>query len=68
MCIRDRFYSLYKKSVDPLYPTPKDSRNLSKTNVLEDNELSYESLVNRAMASVSQGLVDKSSMVLIGIL
>lgn len=24
------FYSLYKKSVDPLYPTPKDSRNLSK--------------------------------------
>lgn len=61
------FYSLYKKSVDPLYPTPKDSRNLSKTNVLEDNELSYESLVNRAMASVSQGLVDKSSMVLIGI-
>lgn len=61
------FYSLYKKSVDPLYPTPKDSRNLSKTNVLEDNELSYESLVNRVMASVSQGLVDKSSMVLIGI-
>lgn len=61
------FYSLYKKSVDPLYPTPKDSRNLSKTNVLEDNELSYESLVNKAMASVSQGLVDKSSMVLIGI-
>lgn len=61
------FYSLYKKSVDPLYPTPKDTRNLSKTNVLEDNELSYESLVNRAMASVSQGLVDKSSMVLIGI-
>lgn len=61
------FYSLYKKSVDPLYPTPKNSRNLSKTNVLEDNELSYESLVNRAMASVSQGLVDKSSMVLIGI-
>ena len=61
------FYPLYKKSVDPLYPTPKDSRNLSKTNVLEDNELSYESLVNRAMASVSQGLVDKSSMVLIGI-
>lgn len=61
------FYSLYKKSVDPLYPTPKDSRNLSKTNVLEDNELSYESLVNRAMASVSQGLIDKSSMVLIGI-
>lgn len=61
------FYSLYKKSVDPLYPTPKDSRNLSKTNVLEDNELSYESLVNRAMASVSQGLVDKSSTVLIGI-
>lgn len=61
------FYSLYKRSVDPLYPTPKDTRNLSKTNVLEDNELSYESLVNRAMASVSQGLVDKSSMVLIGI-
>lgn len=61
------FYSLYKRSVDPLYPTPKDTRNLSKTNVLEDNELSYESLVNRAMASVSQGLVDKSSTVLIGI-
>lgn len=61
------FYSLYKKSVDPLYPTPKDSRNLSKINVLEDTELTYESLANRAMASVAQGLVDKSSMVLVGI-
>lgn len=61
------FYSLYKKSVDPLYPSTKDTRNLSKTNILEDTELTYESLVNRAMASVSQGLVDKSSMVLVGI-
>lgn len=61
------FYSLYKKSVDPLYPSAKGSRNLSKTNVLEDTELTYESLANRAMASVAQGLVDKSSMVLIGI-
>lgn len=61
------FYSLYKKSVDPLYPRDKESRNLSKTNVLEDTELTYESLANRAMASVAQGLVDKSSMVLIGI-
>lgn len=61
------FYSLYKKSVDPLYPSAKESRNLSKTNVLEDTELTYESLANRAMASVAQGLVDKSSMVLIGI-
>lgn len=60
-------YSLYKKSVDPLYPSAKESRNLSKTNVLEDTELTYESLANRAMASVAQGLVDKSSMVLIGI-
>lgn len=24
------FYSLYKKSVDPLYPSAKESRNLSK--------------------------------------
>lgn len=61
------FYSLYKKSVDPLYPSAKESRNLSKTNVLEDTELTYESLANRAMASVAQGLVDKSSMVLVGI-
>lgn len=61
------FYSLYKKSVDPLYPSAKESRNLSKINVLEDTELTYESLANRAMASVAQGLVDKSSMVLIGI-
>lgn len=61
------FYSLYKKSVDPLYPSAKESRNLSKTNVLEDTELTYESLANRVMASVAQGLVDKSSMVLIGI-
>ena len=61
------FYSLYKKSVDPLYPSAKDTRNLSKTNVLEDTELTYESLANRAMASVAQGLVDKSSMVLVGI-
>lgn len=61
------FYSLYKKSVDPLYPNAKESRNLSKINVLEDTELTYESLVNRAMASVAQGLVDKSSMVLVGI-
>ena len=61
------FYSLYKKSVDPLYPSAKESRNLSKTNVLEDTELTYESLANRAMVSVAQGLVDKSSMVLIGI-
>lgn len=61
------FYSLYKKSVDPLYPSAKGSRNLSKTNVLEDTELTYESLANRVMASVAQGLVDKSSMVLIGI-
>lgn len=61
------FYSLYKKSVDPLYPSAKESRNLSKTNVLEDTELTYKSLANRAMASVAQGLVDKSSMVLIGI-
>lgn len=61
------FYSLYKKSVDPLYPSAKESRNLSKTNVLEDTELTYESLANRAMGSVAQGLVDKSSMVLIGI-
>lgn len=61
------FYGLYKKSVDPLYPSAKESRNLSKTNVLEDTELTYESLANRAMASVAQGLVDKSSMVLIGI-
>lgn len=61
------FYSLYKKSVDPLYPSAKGSRNLSKTNVLEDTELTYESLASRAMASVAQGLVDKSSMVLIGI-
>lgn len=61
------FYSLYKKSVDPLYPSAKESRNLSKTNVLEDTELTYESLANRAMASIAQGLVDKSSMVLIGI-
>ena len=60
------FYSLYKKSVDPLYPSAKESRNLSKINV-EDTELTYESLANRAMASVAQGLVDKSSMVLIGI-
>lgn len=60
-------YSLYKKSVDPLYPSAKESRNLSKINVLEDTELTYESLANRAMASVAQGLVDKSSMVLIGI-
>ena len=61
------FYSLYKKSVDPLYPSAKESRTLSKTNVLEDTELTYESLANRAMASVAQGLVDKSSIVLIGI-
>ena len=61
------FYSLYKKSVDPLYPSAKESRNLSKINVLEDTELTYESLANRAMASVAQGLVDKSSMVLVGI-
>lgn len=61
------FYSLYKKSVDPLYPNAKESRNLSKINVLEDTELTYESLANRAMASVAQGLVDKSSMVLVGI-
>lgn len=61
------FYSLYKRSVDPLYPSTKESRNLSKTNVLEDTELTYESLTNRAMASVAQGLVDKSSMVLVGI-
>lgn len=61
------FYSLYKKSVDPLYPSAKESRNLSKTNVLEDTELTYESLANRAMASIAQGLVDKSSMVLVGI-
>ena len=61
------FYSLYKKSVDPLYPNAKGSRNLSKINVLEDTELTYESLANRAMASVAQGLVDKSSMVLVGI-
>lgn len=61
------FYSLYKKSVDPLYPNAKKSRNLSKINVLEDTELTYESLANRAMASVAQGLVDKSSMVLVGI-
>jgi microcystin-dependent protein len=61
------FYNLYKKSVDPLYPSAKESRNLSKTNVLEDTELTYESLANRAMASVAQGLVDKSSIVLIGI-
>lgn len=61
------FYSLYKKSVDPLYPSAKKSRNLSKINVLEDTELTYESLANRAMASVAQGLVDKSSMVLVGI-
>lgn len=61
------FYSLYKKSVDPLYPSAKDTRNLSKINVLEDTELTYESLANRAMASVAQGLVDKSSMVLVGI-
>ena len=60
------FYSLYKKSVDPLYPSAKESRNLSKINV-EDTELTYESLANRAMASVAQGLVDKSSMVLVGI-
>lgn len=60
-------YSLYKKSVDPLYPSAKESRNLSKINVLEDTELTYESLANRAMASVAQGLVDKSSMVLVGI-
>lgn len=61
------FYSLYKKSVDPLYPNAKESRNLSKINVLEDTELTYESLANRAMSSVAQGLVDKSSMVLVGI-
>lgn len=61
------FYRLYKKSVDPLYPSAKDTRNLSKINVLEDTELTYESLANRAMASVAQGLVDKSSMVLVGI-
>lgn len=61
------FYSLYKKSVDPLYPSAKESRNLSKINVLENTELTYESLANRAMASVAQGLVDKSSMVLVGI-
>lgn len=61
------FYSLYKKSVDPLYPNAKESRNLSKINVLEDTELTYESLANRAMASGAQGLVDKSSMVLVGI-
>lgn len=61
------FYSLYKKSVDPLYPNAKESRNLSKINVLEDTELTYESLANRAMTSVAQGLVDKSSMVLVGI-
>lgn len=61
------FYSLYKKSVDPLYPNAKESRNLSKINVLEDTELTYESLANRAMASVAQNLVDKSSMVLVGI-
>lgn len=61
------FYSLYKKSVDPLYPSAKESRNLSKINVLEDTELTYESLANRAMASVAQGLVDKSLMVLVGI-
>lgn len=61
------FYSLYKKSVDPLYPSAKESRNLSKINVLEDTELTYESLANRAMASVAQGLVDKSFMVLVGI-
>lgn len=61
------FYSLYKKSVDPLYPSAKDTRNLSKINVLEDTELTYESLANRAMVSVAQGLVDKSSMVLVGI-
>lgn len=61
------FYSLYKKSVDPLYPSAKDTRNLSKINVLEDTELTYELLANRAMASVAQGLVDKSSMVLVGI-
>lgn len=61
------FYSLYKKSVDPLYPNAKESRNLSKINVLEDTELTYESLANRAMASVVQGLVDKSSIVLVGI-
>lgn len=61
------FYSLYKKSVDPLYPSAKESRNLSKINVLEDTELTYESLANRVMASVAQGLVDKSSMVLVGI-
>ena len=61
------FYTLYKKSVDPLYPTPQESRNLSKINLLEDTELTYESLVNRAMTSVPQGLVDKSSMVLVGI-
>ena len=61
------FYSLYKKSADPLYPSAKESRNLSKINVLEDTELTYESLANRAMASVAQGLVDKSSMVLVGI-
>lgn len=61
------FYSLYKKSVDPLYPNAKESRNLSKINVLEDTELTYESLANRAMVSVAQGLVDKSSMVLVGI-
>lgn len=61
------FFSLYKKSVDPLYPSAKESRNLSKINVLENTELTYESLANRAMASVAQGLVDKSSMVLIGI-
>lgn len=61
------FYDLYKKSLDPLYPIAKSDRGISKKDVLEDKTLTYEYLSNRAESSISPGLFDKTSMVLIGI-
>lgn len=61
----ESFYTLYKKSVDPSYPIKKSDRKI--TPLENSNDLTYKSLSDRAFASISQGLVDKSSMVLVGI-
>lgn len=61
----ESFYPLYKKSIDPFYPIKKSDRKIAPLE--NSSELTHKSLSERAFASISQGLVDKSSMVLVGI-
>lgn len=63
------FYDLYKKSIDPGYPTKLSDRDLTPENVdpLKNEVLNYNTLNNLVIAALPSGIYDENSMNIIGV-